>query len=166
MATVRSRARGRRAMGMGAMLVLSVAACSTDGEVLTSLPPREPIVPRAASDFLDSIDVTLQPVRFAPSFEDAVMRGLAALGVRHVRQWASVPGSRAAADAEIVALSTLQHGAVGTVGRELQRTAPRARGRCGREAQARPQTALARQLPERASTARSAAARSEAVASR
>ncbi|HMI91413.1 MAG TPA: hypothetical protein VK509_08625, partial [Polyangiales bacterium] len=85
----------------------SVPACSTDGEVLTSLPPPEPIVPRAALDFTDSVGISIQPVRFAPSFELAVLPRLATLGIRHVRQWAVVPGVDAGADAEIAALQML-----------------------------------------------------------
>jgi len=66
----------------------------TDGDVLTSLPPPEPRVPRAADDFVDSIGVT---VLYADNDHFATIEqpALERLGVRHVRDWARAPSENA-----------------------------------------------------------------------
>jgi hypothetical protein len=70
------------------------SGCITDGDVLTSLPPPEPRVPRAADDFVDSIGVT---VLYASNDHFAVIEqpALERLGVRHVRDWAMQPSENA-----------------------------------------------------------------------
>ncbi len=63
--------------------------------MLTRLPPREPWVPRAADDFVDSIGVTVygaDNAHFATIEQPALER----LGVRHVRDWAGLPDQSAA----------------------------------------------------------------------
>ena len=90
-----------------ALLLLLACACTTEGEVLTSLPPRAPVVPRAAAEFIDSIGVSIPPRHYAPSFEQVVLPALSTLGVRHVREWAVVPNGSERAEAQLAALETL-----------------------------------------------------------
>jgi len=97
---IRTRAAGR-SLGWSVKSALQVAAyaalasgCVTDGDVLTSLPPPEPRVPRAADDFVDSVGVT---VLYASNDHFAAIEqpALTRLGVRHVRDWALQPSENA-----------------------------------------------------------------------
>lgn len=94
-----TRTRGAgRSLGWSVKSALLIAVlaggCMTDGDVLTSLPPPEPRVPRAADDFVDSIGVT---VLYASNDHFAAIEqpALEQLGVRHVRDWALQPAENA-----------------------------------------------------------------------
>lgn len=84
---------GKRALRVVACVAL-VSGCVTDGDVLTSLPPPEPRVPRAADDVVDSIGIT---VLYADNdhFATIELPALQRLGVRHVRDWALAPSTNA-----------------------------------------------------------------------
>jgi hypothetical protein len=89
-----------------ALLGLVACACSTDGDVLTRLPPREPWVPRAADDFVDSIGLTV-PRAGDARFDTVALPALATLGVRHIRDWALVPEESAAQATTLQALAAM-----------------------------------------------------------